>query len=95
VVFVTGDRHFSEFARLDTAGFPVLYDLTFSPISSPGMRFYGKDRNTRRLPKSYFGGQGYGLMTITGPAGQRVLHAQIKNKRGRMREELRIVQQPN
>jgi alkaline phosphatase D len=95
VIFVTGDRHIAEVAVLDTAGYPVMYDFTFSPLSSPGMKgFFRREGNTRRVPGSYYGHKSFGVLEITGPAGNRQLRGQIVNRRGKTVFEILIPQRP-
>jgi alkaline phosphatase D len=70
VMFLTGDRHFSELSKLERPGSYPLYDFTMSPLTvspSNGER----EGNTLRVPETYVQERSFGMVEIGGPFGDR------------------------
>jgi alkaline phosphatase D len=94
VVFLSGDRHFSEFSKIDSSGEPTLYELTASPYrSTPTSWAIPEKSNTARIDGSRFGMPNFGLIQVTGPPGNRRLLLQIQNRFGKPKRSLRIRQE--
>lgn len=74
VVFISGDRHFSELIRKDFPGTYPLYDYTSSSLAS-GLPKPDKELdNPQRLPGTLvYGRHNFGLLEFTGPRKERVL----------------------
>lgn len=71
VVFLTGDRHFTELSRLDLPDGRWVLDLTASPLTSGT---YGpKSPNTLQVEGTLLQERGFCTLTVEGPKGQRVL----------------------
>ena len=66
VLFVTGDRHFTELARLDRPGTYPLYDLTVSPLATWVERNGDRERNTLRVPGTLVSEQNFGTLEVEG-----------------------------
>lgn len=83
VLFLTGDRHFSELSRLERPDAYPLYDFTVSPLTvspSNGQR----EANPLRVPGTYVGERNFGLLEMAGPFGDRRLTLTVKNSRGQV-----------
>ena len=83
IIFLTGDKHYSELSRRDWHGYP-LYDFTCSPITSPviprkGMAAY---RNMYSIKGSVFYRKNYGRISLTGAEGKRICHLELHGKSG-------------
>jgi len=64
VLFLTGDKHFSEVSRLVNAQQNVIYEFTASPLTaSPNTR---EDQNTLRLEGSLIQKRNFGWVEFTG-----------------------------
>jgi alkaline phosphatase D len=72
VIFLTGDRHFSELSRLEDDGHPIIYDLTISPLTSGPYSDAGQDiENTLRVDGTLYADRNFGLLEISGPWRER------------------------
>lgn len=91
VIFLTGDKHYSELTKRDWRGYP-LYDFTSSPISSPvipRMLLHGYD-NPRSIKGTVLYAKNFGRIKITGPAGNRECKLAIYGKRGKLKWDYTI-----
>ena len=61
VLFLTGDRHFSELSKLNRENTYPLYDWTVSPLTSGVGNSYKDDVNTNRVEGSLFA-HSFGVM---------------------------------
>lgn len=86
VIFLTGDKHYSELAKRDWKGYP-LYDFTASPISSPVIprQLLKSYRNPHSIKGTVIYQKNYGRVMITGPAGSRVCKLAIYGKSGKLK----------
>jgi alkaline phosphatase D len=82
VLFLTGDRHFSELSKMDRPGTYPLYDLTVSPLATWIERNGGREPNTLRVPGTLVAEQNFGLMEVTGPRGERRLTLSVLDVAG-------------
>ena len=71
LIFISGDRHFSELMRLDRPNAYPLYEFTCSPLTSFLDNLKPK-KNDHRLPATLVITQNFGRMDFYGPADQRV-----------------------
>jgi alkaline phosphatase D len=93
VVFLSGDRHFSEFSRIDSTGEPTLYELTASPYkSTPTSWAIPEPSNTARVEGSRFAWPNFGYLEVTGPPGRRKLSMTIRNRFGQPKRTWTIEQ---
>lgn len=89
VVFLSGDRHFTELMKLDEkrVGYP-LYEYTNSPLtSSPYAAVVDQPEikaNKAVVEGSVFTAQNFGLLKVTGPREDRVLTFQTVDATGKV-----------
>jgi alkaline phosphatase D len=93
VIFLTGDKHYSEISRKDFGGYPIV-DFTCSPITSPVLprRLLGAYDNPTRVPGTDFAHHNFGHISITGAPGDRICTLEIDGRYGKKRRELIIHQ---
>jgi alkaline phosphatase D len=94
VLFLTGDRHFSELIRVTPQGGYPLYDFTCSPLSS-GTRPVAEDdpefKNPARVAGTLFSGQrNYGAARLSGNGATRTLSLECHDKTGKVVGEHKI-----
>lgn len=95
VVFLSGDRHFSEIIRYKSPGMYTLYDITCSPLTSGIHSIAGKPEmdNPDRVEGSYFAEQNFGRISMTGEKGKRRLQIEWLDKSGQARWKFLIEQE--
>lgn len=78
VIFLTGDRHYSELSKLETENEPVIYDLTLSPLTAgPFTQAPEEVNNTLRVPGKIYAGHNFGLLHISGPIRERTVNVTV------------------
>lgn len=81
VLFVSGDRHFTELTRLDRPGTYPLYDLTVSPLTAGAV-----DRvedNPARVEGTLVNQHNFAILEFTGPRLDRTLRITVHDSGGR------------
>ena len=75
LVFVSGDRHFSELLKIDRPGAYPLYEFTSSPLTSrPPARLDAADRdNPDIVPGTLVVKRQFGMIRVSGPGDDRRL----------------------
>ncbi len=76
IIFLTGDRHFTELEKVARPGTYPLYDLTSSPFTSGAdtqIRHDPERDNPQRVPGTLVDDQNYCLLAVHGPRNERVL----------------------
>ena len=93
VIFLTGDKHYSEICRKDVLGYPII-DFTSSPLTSPVLprRLLGALNNPTRIPHTDYGHHSYGRISLSGPVGSRKCLIEIYGRWGKKKRELTIDQ---
>ena len=93
VIFLTGDKHYSEICRKEVGGYPII-DFTCSPLTSPVLprKLLGAYTNPTRIPGMDYGGHNFGRISISGPVGDRAVTMDIHGRHGKKRRELVIHQ---
>jgi len=81
VIFLTGDRHFSEITKLEREDTYPLYDFTLSTMSA-GPSKPDPSKNTLRVPGTLVTERNFGVFKITGPRNDRILNCKLFNKDG-------------
>ncbi len=81
VIFLTGDRHFSEITKMEREGTYPLYDFTLSTMSA-GPSKPDPSKNFWRVPGTLITERNFGVFKITGPKNDRVLNCKVFNKDG-------------
>jgi alkaline phosphatase D len=83
VVFLTGDRHFTEVIKLQQPNMYPLYDLTISPLTSGTSSPSKAEKNNPNQVLLVEKTQNYGKINISGPAGNRIMHVGIVDINGK------------
>lgn len=91
VVFLTGDKHYSEVSRRNWKGYPI-YDFTCSPLTSLPLplKLFGLYYNRWRVHGTEFPFRNFGRILVTGEANNRSLKLEIHGRGGHLRRELII-----
>ena len=71
VVFLSGDRHFSELSRMVLPNGNELHDLTLSPMTSQA--YTPREENHLSVPGSRVSERNFGRLAFTGPRNERRL----------------------
>lgn len=83
VVFLTGDRHFSELSKLNRENTYPLYDWTVSPLTSGVGNSYKDDVNTNRVEGSLFAQNNFGTLSFSGNKSNRQLKLTLFDVQGK------------
>jgi alkaline phosphatase D len=74
VVFLSGDRHFSEISRLRLNNGQVLYEITSSPLTAKAFSdAVERDKNALRVEGTLIAQRNFVMISITGPERDRRL----------------------
>ncbi len=83
VIFLTGDRHFSEISRLRLGNGQVLYDITSSPLTAKAFaEAETRDKNTLRLEGTLTTQRNFIVIEVKGPERNRRLEVSCYNSQG-------------
>lgn len=82
VLFISGDRHFTELSKLERNGTYPLYDWTVSPLTSGSSDSYKKDNNTNQVTGSTFAENCFGTILFSGNKENRQMKLTLFNKEG-------------
>jgi alkaline phosphatase D len=83
VLFLSGDRHFTELSKLDRKGTYPLYDWTVSPLTSGIATSYKEDKNTNQVAGSLFAENNFGIISFSGDKDNRQMKLTLYNKEGK------------
>ena len=85
LIFLTGDRHFGELLRVARAGAPPIYEFTSSPLTSKPYGGPGPEEkvNPDLVGDTFFAERQFGLLTITGPANDRLVAMEAYDASGK------------
>ena len=87
VIFLSGDKHFSEMSKRDWNGYPML-DFTSSPLTSPVFKLHTSGFvNNYSVPGTLLYRRNFGKISITGPADNRTCKMEIFGKGGEKKWE--------
>lgn len=95
IIFLTGDRHFTEMHKISTAGCYDLIDFTSSPITS-GVYAVDKTKesvNPTRVEGSLFIGNNFSRIGVSGPKNERKVTFETLDQKGEKKWEYSISQQ--
>jgi alkaline phosphatase D len=95
VMFLSGDRHFTELLKKDRAGLYPLYDFTCSPLTSGVFEKVAESKegnNPMRIPGSLVTQANYGRVRVSGPKGARELKIEVLDQSGNVLFEKGILQ---
>jgi alkaline phosphatase D len=80
ILFVSGDRHFSEVSKvIRTEKYP-LYEITSSPLTSSPFKL--EDNNPYRIPGSFINEQNFAILHFKGSEKNRYVEICYYNKKG-------------
>jgi alkaline phosphatase D len=83
VMFMSGDVHFAELSKLEREGAYPLYEITSSPLSA-GLNSSPIYRaNSFSVSGTEYVGHNFGLLTVSGVRGKRVLTLRIVDATGK------------
>lgn len=84
VVFISGDRHFTELSSLKRPNTYPLYDWTVSPLTSGhgNLERITKEPNTNRVPGSLFAQHVFGTLSFSGEKETRQMKLSLFDKDG-------------
>jgi alkaline phosphatase D len=84
VVFISGDRHFTELSTLKRPNTYPLYDWTVSPLTSGhgNVERITKEPNTNRVPGSLFAQHVFGTLSFSGEKETRQMKLSLFDKDG-------------
>jgi len=82
VVFITGDRHYTELSKLSKPGFPDIYDLTVSPLTSSVSGNTDNKANTLAVEGTFVHTRNFAKISVTGPKNDRKFQMQLFDANG-------------
>jgi alkaline phosphatase D len=82
VIFLTGDKHWTELSRMPREGTYPLYDLTVSPLTAGTSNGWQREQNDHRVEGTLLQEHNFGLLDVSGPRTDRVLTIRILDKDG-------------
>jgi alkaline phosphatase D len=93
VIFLTGDRHHTEFSSYTNINGHMVYDLTVSPLTSGTGSSRDNEFNQFRDEGTLLLQRNFGMLTFSGPRTERELLIQIFDVKGEMLWERKIEQE--
>jgi alkaline phosphatase D len=91
VVFLTGDRHFTELSKLDLKDGRKLWDLTVSPLTAGP--FTREEQNPLRVEGTWLRQRNFATLSFTGPRNKRVMTIRVFDSAGQPLWERNIEQE--
>jgi alkaline phosphatase D len=92
VVFLTGDRHHTEFCQVKNETGHMMYDLTVSPLTS-GVHT-GEETNLLRMEGTLVQKKNFAILAFSGPRTERALKITIYDSNGTEQWTRTIVSEP-
>jgi alkaline phosphatase D len=93
LIFLSGDRHFSELLKVDRAGTYPLYEYTSSPLTSRAWADPEavEKQNPQVVPGTLIGQRQFGMIRVTGPENDRSVALESYDATGKRlwRQEVR------
>jgi alkaline phosphatase D len=83
VLFLSGDRHFTELSKLERNGTYPLYDWTVSPLTSGVSNSYKEDNNKNQVEGSLFAVNNFGTISFSGNKENRQIKLSLFDKEGK------------
>ncbi len=91
VVFLTGDRHHSEYSRMPLSNGNTIYDFTISPLTSSANTNV-KEQNEWQVEGSLIQERNFAIATISGPRKERVLNFSFYSNTGKLLKSYKILE---
>lgn len=88
VVFLTGDRHFTELSEMTLKDGRKIFDLTVSPLTSG--TFPPKEENELRMDGTVVGVQNFATLDFTGKRNERMMTIRVHDAQGVLQWERAI-----
>lgn len=85
VLFLSGDKHWTELSRMEREGTYPLYDLTVSPLTAGPSDRWRQEQNAYRVDGTLVAERNFGMLDITGPREDRVLTISIRDAAGTLK----------
>jgi alkaline phosphatase D len=82
VIFLTGDRHFTELSRTESEKGYVMYDLTVSSLTAGSYSTADKEPNKNRVEGTVTTEHNFSVVEVTGKRKERVLTIRTYNTEG-------------
>jgi alkaline phosphatase D len=91
VIFLSGDRHFTQMLRVQRPGLYPLHEVTTSPLTAGVVtEISDAERNHPDVvPGTMYHGRNFAMITVSGPRTQRTLSLEIRDTNGEKRWEWR------
>jgi len=83
VLFLSGDRHFTELSKLERTGTYPLYDWTVSPLTSGTSNSFKDDNNKNQVEGSLFAVNNFGTISFSGNKENRQMKLSLFDKEGK------------
>jgi alkaline phosphatase D len=83
VIFLSGDRHHTEFSSLTLPGGKVVYDLTVSPLTSTAYD-HSAEQNSHRIAGTDVAQQNFATLHFSGPRKNRQVEINVFDADGKM-----------
>lgn len=93
VIFITGDRHFTEFNQYKNAKGNLVYDLTVSPLTS-GVVKNVETNNPYRVEGTLVQARNFGFLEFKGPKKARSITIRIYDAKGNEKWNRNILSEP-
>lgn len=84
VIFVTGDRHFSELSKLDRTGTYPLLDFTVSALNSGSDPKSCDEKNPLRVDNFCYNQRNFGIIEVAGKLKERVITFNLFDSSGKL-----------
>lgn len=84
VVFLTGDRHFTELSALKNAAGNWVYDLTTSPFTAGVNTHAVNEANALRVPGTLYAQHNFSILRFSGPRTRRQLQISVHSLDGQV-----------
>jgi alkaline phosphatase D len=85
VVFLTGDRHFTELSKITTPNGIEIYDYTSSPLTSGPYTESCKEKNKNRIDGTCFAERSFGTIEVKGDRKNRQLILKCYDNKGKQK----------
>src|SRR4030095_5448325 len=91
LIFLSGDRHFTELLKVDRAGGYPLYEFTSSPLTAGTFDPPGEKDNPDIVAGTYVVKRQFGMIRVTGPGNDRTISLESYDQKGELqwRREIR------
>jgi alkaline phosphatase D len=91
LIFLSGDRHFTELLKIDRVGGYPLFEFTSSPLTSGTFDPPGEKDNPDVVPGTYMVKRQFGMIRVTGPGNDRTIALESYDQKGELqwRQEFR------